>query len=597
MTTPTFDTPTTNPFGLTDVGSFATPTLADIDNDGDLDAFVGNNLGNTFYYQNTGNASNPSFGSSTTNPFGLTNVGSFATPTFADIDNDGDLDAFVGNRGGNTLYYQNTGSASNPSFGSPQTNPFGLTNVGAYAAPTLADIDGDGDLDAFVGEFVGNTLYYQNTGNASNPSFGSPQTNPFGLTDVGFLAKPTFADIDGDGDLDAFVGSNYGNTLYYQNTGSASNPSFASPTENPFGLTDVGAYAAPTFADIDGDGDLDAFVGEFDGDTFYYQNTTPIPNQPPVATDDTATTDEDTTITVDVLSNDTDADSDPLTVTEVNGSAVTEGTPVTLASGATLTLNANGTFSYNPNGSFESLNVGDTDTDSFTYTVSDGTDTDTATVTLTIDGVNDGPTPTSGNDNLIYTNAVETIDALAGNDTIRAQGGNDDVFGNDGNDRLLGENGNDTLDGGAGNDVLNGGKNNDLLVGGSGNDWLEGDLGNDTLIGVDDSLTNPGAGERDVLRGNSGVDLFVLGDAETVFYDDDGTTLALGNVGRAIIREFDIGVDKIQLHGAAGDYRLIATAAGNTNIYENTGSVRELIGVVEGTTGLSLSSSSQFTFV
>jgi VCBS repeat-containing protein len=376
-----------------------------------------------------------------------------------------------------------------------------------------------------------------------------------------------------------------------------SDPNFLPAVENPFGLEDVGGLATPTFADIDGDGDLDAFVGNGDGNIRFFENTSAVPNSAPVAVDDAVTTSEDTATSGDVLTNDTDADNDSLTVTEVNGVAADVGSQVTLASGALLTLNADGTFDYDPNGQFESLNDGDTDTDSFTYTVSDGTDTDTATVTLTIDGVNDGPTPTSGNDDLTYTNAADTIDALAGNDTIRAQGGNDDVFGNDGNDRLLGENGNDTLDGGAGNDSLNGGNNNDLLVGGSGNDWLEGGLGNDTLIGTDDSLTNPGAGERDVLRGNSGVDLFVLGDATTVFYDDDGTTIALGNVGRATIREFDIGVDKIQLHGAAEDYRLIATVVGNTNIYENTGAVRELIGVVEGTTGLSLSSSSQFSFV
>ncbi|MGH1459803.1 MAG: Ig-like domain-containing protein, partial [Paracoccaceae bacterium] len=39
-------------------------------------------------------------------------------------------------------------------------------------------------------------------------------------------------------------------------------------------------------------------------------------NDPPVAEDDAATTDEDTPVTIDVLGNDTDVDGDPLTVTE-----------------------------------------------------------------------------------------------------------------------------------------------------------------------------------------------------------------------------------------------------------------------------------------
>ena len=52
---PAFNTPVSNnPFGLSDIGSFASPTFADIDSDGDLDAFVGNNAGDTLFYRNKG---------------------------------------------------------------------------------------------------------------------------------------------------------------------------------------------------------------------------------------------------------------------------------------------------------------------------------------------------------------------------------------------------------------------------------------------------------------------------------------------------------------------------------------------------------------
>ncbi|MBW4677408.1 MAG: putative Ig domain-containing protein [Desmonostoc geniculatum HA4340-LM1] len=115
---------------------------------------------------------------------------------------------------------------------------------------------------------------------------------------------------------------------------------------------------------------------------------------PPVAADDTATTDEDTVVNINVLGNDTDANGDTLTITQVNGNSITVATPITLASGALLTLKTNGTFDYNPNGQFEFLAAGATTSDSFTYTVSDNGNggTSTATVNLTITGVNDAPT-------------------------------------------------------------------------------------------------------------------------------------------------------------------------------------------------------------
>jgi VCBS repeat-containing protein len=110
-------------------------------------------------------------------------------------------------------------------------------------------------------------------------------------------------------------------------------------------------------------------------------------NDPPVAGDDAAITDENSQLIVaapGVLSNDSDPDvGDTLTVTAVN------------TSGTAGDINAwapDGSFTYDPKGQFEYLQAGNSTTDSFTYTVSDGNGgTDTATVTITINGVNDPP--------------------------------------------------------------------------------------------------------------------------------------------------------------------------------------------------------------
>ncbi|NYT27369.1 MAG: VCBS repeat-containing protein [Candidatus Thiodubiliella endoseptemdiera] len=283
-----------NPFEGIDVGHRSKPTLADIDGDGDLDLVVGENNGTLKYYQNTGTTSNPAYEAKTgdSNPFNGIDVGYSSSPILVDIDGDGDLDLVVGESGGTLKYYQNTGTTSNPAYEAKTggSNPFNSIDVGDYSKLTLADIDGDGDLDLVVGGYNGTLKYYQNTGSASNPTYEAKTggSNPFNSIDVGNYSKPTLADIDGDGDLDLVVGKSDGILKYYQNTGTTSNPAYEAKTgdSNPFDGIDVGDYSSPTLADIDGDGDLDLVVGKADGTLKYYYNQQPssVDGQAPTPT-------------------------------------------------------------------------------------------------------------------------------------------------------------------------------------------------------------------------------------------------------------------------------------------------------------------------
>jgi uncharacterized protein (DUF2141 family) len=258
-----------NPFNGADVGSSSKPSFADLDGDGDLDAVVGGIYGTLRYFENTGSATAPAFTERTgaANPFNGVDVGDFSAQSFADLDGDGDLDAVVGEQDGTLNYFENTGSAIAPVFTerTGAANPFNGVDIGSTSTPSFADLDGDGDLDAVAGANDGTLHYFENTGTAIAPAFTerTGAANPFNGVDLGFASTPVFADTDGDGDLDAVVGESDGTLNYFENTGSASAPAFTARTgaANPFNGVDVGYFSAPSFADIDGDGDLDAVVG------------------------------------------------------------------------------------------------------------------------------------------------------------------------------------------------------------------------------------------------------------------------------------------------------------------------------------------------
>jgi VCBS repeat-containing protein len=117
-------------------------------------------------------------------------------------------------------------------------------------------------------------------------------------------------------------------------------------------------------------------------------------NDDPLAVADSNATDEASTVSGNVLANDSDIDRlDVLEVSTVNGDTAAVGSPITLDSGALLTMSADGTYVYDPNGAFDALNTGDQATDSFTYSVADGQGGfATTTVDITIDGVGGGDT-------------------------------------------------------------------------------------------------------------------------------------------------------------------------------------------------------------
>ncbi|NYT26823.1 MAG: VCBS repeat-containing protein [Candidatus Thiodubiliella endoseptemdiera] len=444
-----------NPFNGIDVGGYSTPILADIDGDGDLDLVVGERNGTLKYYQNTGTTSSPAYEAKTggNNPFNGIDVGGYSSPTLADIDGDGDLDLVVGENNGTLKYYQNTSSTSNPAYEAKtgDSNPFNGIDVGYSSSPTLADIDGDGDLDLVVGENYGTLKYYQNTGTTSNPAYEAKtgDDNPFNGIDVGYSSKPTLADIDGDGDLDLVVGEFSGTLKYYQNTGTTSNPAYEAKTgdDNPFNGIDVGDSSRPTLADIDGDGDLDLVVGEADGTLKYYYN------QQPFSVDGQAPTFTEKTSDTNVLGKPSNL------VIEFSENIKTNGGTVEIWNSAEKVATISIT---NANISDTTLTLNPSSLTSGVYYIKMASGVITDTSVMIFAGIDNtsGKTWAFAYNFYIGTDNADTITGSAGDDTINGGAGNDTINGGAGSDIFVyasTDNGEDTITGfifGAGGDKL-----------------------------------------------------------------------------------------------------------------------------------------------
>jgi len=261
-----YQTITTNFLGTLDVGSNSAPALADIDADGDQDLLAGNIDGQIGFYENTGAATAPAFRWATDNLPGLQpNLHFSAAPALTDIDADGDLDLFVGNNFGKVVLYENKGTPRIPAF-VLSAKEYGGINVGGWAAPCFVDLHKDGDADLYIGSAFGGVVHlYENVGTSNSARFQLKKQirHAFNVDDV----IPSLYDWTGDGILDLFAGERQGTVVYYRGVA----PDSFVFAQKDFAGIDVGFWAAPLFADLNGDSHVDLLLGEGDGGVNFYQ--------------------------------------------------------------------------------------------------------------------------------------------------------------------------------------------------------------------------------------------------------------------------------------------------------------------------------------
>ena len=276
--------------------------FGDVDADGDLDLLTNGDFGQVAYWRNDGTPQSPAFVlverpllGTDGQPVGLEDLN---TPDLADVDGDGDLDLLGGRTDAGTIaFYRHDGVAAGAPRYTFVTNAYGdlvifefdpqcpgtdpaVQPAGARSGLhgqnglEFVDIEADGDLDLFWGDFFSYGLrFFRSAGGADLTLVTEDYPLGEDEQDNGFFV-PAFGDPDGDGDLDALYGNLRGfcgqralrtriaNTLYYENVGSRTAPAYERRTDRLLRTLDVGTKStAPAVGDFDGDGDADLVLG------------------------------------------------------------------------------------------------------------------------------------------------------------------------------------------------------------------------------------------------------------------------------------------------------------------------------------------------
>jgi hypothetical protein len=252
-------------------------TAADYDGDGLSDLFVPDGVASRLL-RNRGDGTFEDV----TAAAGLAGLAGVSVALFADVDGDGWRDLFVSRTfEPNQLFRSNGPRSDGDSDGGVTfTDVTAASGIGADCCTTVAsfaDVDNDGDLDLYVGRYLDPreqipTTFYARNGepnrlyrNEGDGTF-TDVTDEAGVGDPGLCLGSAFGDLDDDGWPDLWVANDFGRKTLYRNRGDGSFDDVTAAT----GTLAYGAGMSSTIGDYDNDGRLDLYVAHIRSEHSWY---------------------------------------------------------------------------------------------------------------------------------------------------------------------------------------------------------------------------------------------------------------------------------------------------------------------------------------